>query len=307
MTQIKTKDLIHELLADLLGGNAPLARCQFLKQTESYAIAIVQRQHDTQSYVVKLAGPDAPLDCPFEQTAKLHRRIAEHTTIPVAPVIGADESYQRWPWRYIVTKKIEGVTWKQAEQEWSPSESVRVFRQLGDTVAQLHGISLTSFDASLYGTPAASYLDSLTMRSAHHIKNQRLRDLFHTVLQDNADLFQNISSPQLCHDDLHGFNLLVKKHAQGWQLACILDFDKAWAGNGESDLARLALWRGMTNRHFWEAYTARRSIDPLYAQRRSIHQLLWCLEFAQPTAQHLKDTNQVCAELNIPPIRSFDL
>jgi hypothetical protein len=70
----------------------------------------------------------------------------------------------------------------------------------------------------------------------------------------------------------------------------------------ESDLARLELWRGMMHPSFWHTYAADHRLSELYASRRAMLQLLWCLEYAKPTAQHNADTAAVCAELEIPAI-----
>jgi fructosamine-3-kinase len=56
---------------------------------------------------------------------------------------------------------------------------------------------------------------------------------------------------------------------------------------------------------FRAAYEAVQPIDALYEQRRPVHQLLWCLEFAQLTPEHLATTQAVCDELGIAPIEAF--
>jgi fructosamine-3-kinase len=105
---------------------------------------------------------------------------------------------------------------------------------------------------------------------------------------------------------LHQYNILFHQVHGHWQLAAILDFDKAWAGHHEIDLARLDLWDGMTQTDFWQTYQRVLPIDPLYAQRRPVYQLLWCLEYADSTPKHLADTQRVCQELNIPLVTNFD-
>ena len=87
-----------------------------------------------------------------------------------------------------------------------------------------------------------------------------------------------------------------------WHLAGVLDFDSAWAGNPESDLARLELWRGMMHPSFWSTYAAEHRVADSYASRRALLQLLWCLEYAHPTREHNAVTAGVCGELGIPPI-----
>src|SRR5512140_194938 len=104
---------------------------------------------------------------------------------------------------------------------------------------------------------------------------------------------------------LHGHNILFRLEQGEWRLATILDFDKAWAGHSESDLARLEFWRGMMGLEFWpgsdfwpasvfwSTYEQVHRLEPLYAQRRLIYQLFWCLEYARPTPEHLADTRGV--------------
>jgi hypothetical protein len=57
---------------------------------------------------------------------------------------------------------------------------------------------------------------------------------------------------------------------------------------------------------FWAAYTSERGqLPPDSAARLPLLQLLWCLEYAQPTPEHHAVTDSVCAALGIAPIR-FD-
>jgi fructosamine-3-kinase len=134
----------------------------------------------------------------------------------------------------------------------------------------------------------------------------RLQDYFLSVLSQYEPVFEDICVASLCHEDLHKHNILFEKQQGGWRLATILDFDKAWAGHHETDLARLDLWTDMTAEEFWQAYEAIHPVDPPYPQRRPIYQLLWCLEYARSTAKHLADTQQICRELGIPVIEYFD-
>jgi fructosamine-3-kinase len=112
-------------------------------------------------------------------------------------------------------------------------------------------------------------------------------------------------SGTLCHEDLNPHNLLVEDGEDHAPVVAMIDFDSAWAGCAESDLARLELWRGMIGDGFWEAYRATAPLSPSYPDRRPLYQLLWCLEYARSTPQHHADTARVCAELGIAPI-TFD-
>ena len=154
--------------------------------------------------------------------------------------------------------------------------------------------------------PDPCCLIALTKHAACIIRSPRLLEAFLAALEQRAAWFDSEMESRLCHDDLHGYNILFNRLAGEWHLATILDFDKAWAGHVETDLARLEQWTGMTSPDFWETYRRLSPVDADYLQRRPIYQLLWCLEYARSTPEHLTDTRRVCLELGIPVIDAFD-
>ncbi len=182
------------------------------------------------------------------------------------------------------------------------------YHQIGQAVAELHTIPFSDFgEVDVDGRVQSKngYLASLAERARHRIANPHLADLLLHVVNDHIELFSDISDARLCHEDLHKFNILFQ-HVQGrWRLAAILDFDKAWAGHHESDLARLELWKGMVGEGFWPAYKACCLIADAYIQRRLIYQLFWCLEYAKPSPEHIADTQQICKLLGIPLLTHF--
>ena len=179
------------------------------------------------------------------------------------------------------------------------------YRQMGQAIAELHTIRFPRFgELSAEGMvqPGTSYTVALAERARQRIQNARHAELFISLLKDRAHVFADVSQASLCHEDLHGHNILFDREQDRWQLAAILDFDSAWAGHHESDLARLELWRGMTGDGFWEAYRERHHLAEAYSQRRLIHQLMWCLEYSSTTPEHLADTEHVCTALGLPMI-----
>jgi fructosamine-3-kinase len=154
-------------------------------------------------------------------------------------------------------------------------------------------------------TLALDFLPALRARAELVITKPQLRDFFLAALAERQSWFDGLNAACLVHEDLHAFNLLFHHSANGWQLSTILDFDKAWAGSSESDLAKLEFWRGMVHPQFWEAYKRIATIQEGYQQRKALYQLLWCLEYAEPTELHLNDTQTVCRLLGIPAIQNF--
>ena len=194
-------------------------------------------------------------------------------------------------------------------RQMTQAERSNAYQQIGYVVAQLHTIGFSTFgeiavDGSVQGDEP--YLKALTVHARNIIKHAHLRDLFFSVLDRQRALFRDVRDASLCHEDLHKHNILFQNRHGRWHLAAILDFDKAWAGHHETDLARLEFWRGMTSNQFWRAYEAIHPVEPLYKQRRPVYQLLWCLEFARPTAEHLADTQRLCVELGLPRLERFE-
>ncbi|MCB9421622.1 MAG: phosphotransferase [Ardenticatenaceae bacterium] len=310
MDLAETLNLLRLLLKEKVGSGVEIVDCKIGNQRHDYLVLLVQLRSPALELVVKLAGLEAPYDYPFERTAVIHRLVAAHTIISMPEIIAVDTSYREWPWRYLIKTHISGTEWDAVFPQLKAAQLSDTYCQIGNAVAQLHTIAFPAFgELSADGRVEGDrpYLDVLQRRANLIIKKERLRDYFSAVLVRYADLFADVSTANLCHEDLHRYNILFENRQGQWHLATILDFDKAWAGHRETDLARLDLWTGMTNESFWLAYNAVRPVDLLYKQRRPIYQLLWCLEAAWPTAKHLADTHQVCQELGLPVIESFDL
>ncbi len=121
------------------------------------------------------------------------------------------------------------------------------------------------------------------------------------MLEDAADLFAAPGAAALCHDDLHHDNVLVAPTPAGRDVVAVLDWDKAWAGPRESDLARMAFWDGMTGPAFWPVLRAARPACRAEDERWLVHQLLWCLEFPVDTPRHRADTAGLCRRLGLQP------
>ena len=177
-------------------------------------------------------------------------------------------------------------------QSSMPMNGLDAYAQIGRAVAELHRISFSDFggfseDGTVQAEP--SFLDALTQRIQRHITSPRLVEMALSVLETHANLLHPTQAT-LCHEDLHRHNMLFHQIDGRWQLATILDFDKAWAGHHEIDLARMELWHGQTGDGFWPAYAALIPLDSDYSQRRpdlSVHLVPGiCGEYPCPLARH---------------------
>jgi aminoglycoside phosphotransferase (APT) family kinase protein len=161
-------------------------------------------------------------------------------------------------------------------------------------LAALRSVQLPSFgELDADGRPDGStLLAALHRRAELRIADPQRRSLFQRVLAQEAALFPDVDGAVLVHDDLHSANLLV---ADDGELTAVLDWDKAWAGPADGDLARTAFWDGLPDLE---------PDSPVHVPERRLHvqQLLWCLEREDGSARHVADTSALCRRLGVPPL-----
>ena len=294
---------LDDILRETLGSGARPAAIHLLKQAPDYWVARATPGGGEPELVVKLAGPGATLAATFERTAAVHRRVAAATGVPLPLVLAADSSGRRGPWRYLVRTYVPGEEWAAVRLRLTAVERAGALAQIGRAVAALHTLAFPAF-GELTGngavTPAGPWPAALAARAGRSIADPDRAAFFLDVLNARAADFAGVTDPCLCHEDLHQHNLIFAPAGDGVRLVAVLDFEKAWAGHAEVDLARLELWRGMTGPGFRPAYRAIRTIAPDYPARRPVYQLLWCLEYGADTSRHQADTRRVCRALGVP-------
>ena len=296
---------MQSFLQEILGTTIRVSHVKVAKRLDDYLVLLVSFPGTDQRLVVKAAGRDAPLASQFDRTAALHPLVYARTHIRMAEIFAADTSLKAYPWRYLVKTYLPGVSFAQARQTMSQTEIANAFSQIGSAVGELHAIHFPAYgelDGNLKLVPGLKLLEALQERARMIIKSIAHRELYLEILEKRRAWFNGEGHSSLVHEDLHAYNLLFQRDTDVWQLATILDFDKAWAGPAESDLARLEFWRGMMHPQFWQAYLTISQVDEGYSERRALYQLLWCLEYAEATEQHLQDTQAVCRLLGIPEI-----
>lgn len=290
------KPHVRDLLRMVLDREVRLAAVEVVNQRRDYRVLIARLSQPETMVVVKLAGPDAPYPTPFERTAAIHALAAAQPGLPVPRVLAANTRCAHFPWRYMVKAYAPGQQWVDVMPGLAPDQHEDVYARLGSVVAALHGIRFEGFgelgDDGRLMTPVSLH-EALAQRARVFIHDAALREDFLRILAERRALFAGVERACLVHEDLHGYNIVLDEEPSGWEISAVLDFDKAWAGHAEIDLARLELWTGMTAPAFWEAYRAVHAVDPGYARRKLVYQLQWCYEFPHKHAQHVALTDRV--------------
>jgi aminoglycoside phosphotransferase (APT) family kinase protein len=293
---------ILPLLRGVFGTRTQIIEVVPANQKFDYLVLQLQLAHPFQKIVMKLAGPLASLSSPFDRAAVICRLVAERTDIPMPTIFDVDVSYKIWPWRYVIKGWLPGDEWAVVRTTLTVEDLSRAHAAIGHAAAQLHAIHFPAYGEISAGggiLTGGTLYPALRERARAIIADPVYAEFFLSVLEQNAALFETGDPASLCHEDLHQHNILFSRIQGQWRFATILDFEKAWAGPAESDLARLDLWRGMTSPAFWDAYRQTAPVSEGYSYRRLIYQLLWCLEFALPSPQHRTDTQQVCDALGV--------
>jgi len=134
-----------QLLRQTLGSKVELVGYEIGNRRHDYLVLLARLSHPSIKVVIKLAGPKAPIECPFDRTVTLHHLVMAQTTIPMPEVLAADVSYQTWPWRYFIKRHIPGQEWAGIRQQMNERELSAAYQQIGDAVAQLHTIHFPAF------------------------------------------------------------------------------------------------------------------------------------------------------------------
>ena len=289
--------LAQAVVRTALGRAEVIARIDPLQRTRG-AIVLQVTLSDLRRVVLKVADrSDRTVD--FERTQAVIA-LARAAGVPAPAVLAADNTGDSGH-RYLLLEHVRGVPWRHLRSTLDPSAVAAASQQIAGAVLSLQSVELPAFgEIDHRGQPVGrSLLDALHHRAELRIADSRARQVFHRLLDRNAELFTTPQSPTLCHDDLHHGNLLFRARSGRWELAGVLDWDKAWAGPAESDIARMEFWDDMTGPAFWRVYrTAVPAVDG-YRERSLIYQLLWCLEYQNSSARHAADTAALAHKLGV--------
>jgi aminoglycoside phosphotransferase (APT) family kinase protein len=309
LPSLSSDQAVLELLRDLFGSGIAARVVEWHVRRPTYTVASVHTTRPRQHMLVKLEVPGERPNRHLDVMAAIARLVRQHTTVPTFDVLAVDVTRRVWPWEYLIVTELPGRTWQSLYPRLDADAHAVAQRQIGRAAAQLHGVPFDAFgelrsdELVLEGTTNARV--ALLSRARRRLKSPRYLELMQKALDAHAETFADVPGPTLCHEDLNPYNLLFELHDDARPvLTGVLDFESAWAGLGESDLARLEFWWFTRGTAVADGYEEVASLAAGYARRRPLLQLLWCLEYAEGhrLAQHQVDTNAVCEMLGIPSI-----
>ena len=300
LTSDQLAELARTVVRDALGTATAVEAVDALQSGPDGGVVRLALRRSSSRLVLKLARLEGQPAIDLARTAAV-MALAGGAGVPVPRVLSADATGRLGGWQHLLSEHVDGEVWREVRPLLTADQRRAVHRQFAGTLLALRSIGLPAFgELGRDGAPVPVSLPAaLRERVRLRVRRPAARAVAEQLLERRAASLAAGSAPALCHDDLHHQNLVLRPGADGWRLVGVLDWDKAWAGPVESDLARLAFWDDMTGPGFWSAYRAAVPAVEGEEERWAVHQLLWCLEYDAPTPRHRADTAALCRRLGL--------
>jgi aminoglycoside phosphotransferase (APT) family kinase protein len=293
-------DLAHLAVRDALGPAAAVEAVRTLQAGPDGVVLRLSVRGSPEGLVLKLARPEQRAATDLERTAAVMTR-ARLAGVPTAAVLAADADGRLGGWQHLLQEHVPGRVWREVRPLLADAQLRSAHEQIAAALLALRSVRPGGYGeldrhGGAIGVPPAV---ALRQRMRLRVRRPAARRLAEQLLERYDSLLDEASEPVLCHDDLHHQNLVFRAAAGECRLVGVLDWDKAWAGPADSDLARLAFWDDMTGPGFWSVYRAAVPAVDGEDERLLVHQLLWCLEYDVPSERHRADTAALVRRLGL--------
>lgn len=288
----RVADLAGRSVRDALGAAAGVVELAVLQAGADAVVLALEVRGAAGPLVLKLADAGAAPALDLGRTAAVMGRAAA-AGVPVPAVLAADGTGRLDGVQHLLQQHVGGRRWREVRPELDDAGVRAVHAQLADVLRALAGVRPGGF-GELDGQGVVApvpLVEALRRRVALRTRRPAARALAERLLAEHADRLGS-GPPVLTHADLHHANVLVDPATA--RLSAVLDWDKAWAGPAAADRARLRFWDDMSGPGSGDD----RDDDDGDVLR--VHQLLWCLEHAFPTARHRADTARLLSALDLP-------
>jgi aminoglycoside phosphotransferase (APT) family kinase protein len=299
-SRLVLEEVARSVVEGKLDVPAEASSWKLLQLGQQHAVLLLQVERPTRRLALKVASTEGRASVDLARTAAV-LALARQAGAPVSEVLAVGTLDLEVRWQYLLQQHVAGVPWRWLRPRLDSTQLGKAHRQIAAAVLAVQSVQMPSFgELDSRGLPAGTdLLSAVRQRAGLRILDRHRRVLFAEALDQRAELFADPGRPTLSHDDLHHENVLFHPASAGVRLVALLDWDKAWAGPAESDVARMALWDDMTGPDFWATYRAAVPYAEGADERAMLYQLLWCLEYDAPTARHRSDTLKLCQRLGL--------
>jgi aminoglycoside phosphotransferase (APT) family kinase protein len=279
---------IEAVITDLYGSAAKITECTLLKGGLFNTTYHIETGATHSGLVLRVAPVNQHLLFDFEKSMMsaepiFFQMLAEHK-IPTSEVVHYDNSHDVIEREYILFRYIPSLAMNDlaVPQEAKPSLN----QQVGEILACMHDIESDQFgwkrpgDASElfdhWGAFLKRFTNEIAQRAANNgVFNDAELNRFTRIFEDTR-AFDPIRQARMVHTDLWEGNILVNEDQGEWQVAAIIDVDRAVFGDAEMEFN--SAWA--LNEDLLGGYGRRLDSSPESIFRRKAYDLLWDFMYA---------------------------
>jgi aminoglycoside phosphotransferase (APT) family kinase protein len=238
-------DAQAQSIVDCAAPGRRLTRIDELQAGEISAVFEIELADGPPALVLKVY-PET-MHWKMQKEVSIARRL-EGLPIPVPHILLADDSRSLLDLNFVVMTCFAGRNIRQWEPSLAKDETFDVYRQMGEALRVIHGVTMESFGylvANGVVQPFASNRDYMLSQFERKLSGFRelgghpaLAAQLDAYLTRSTGLLDGCQRPVLCHYDFHSGNLLADRRDGALQLTGIIDLENAIAGDPLMDLAK---------------------------------------------------------------------
>ena len=152
---------------------------------------------------------------------------------------------------WCIMEYLEGIPLVEMFNRLSSGEKVFILEEMGAVLGTLHSFSFKYFgnwdEKGNSLERAVDYPSILIDKIESNMLTLFQQRLPEVELQKRAleklrgyyDLFDEVKTPRLCHNDFDGRNVLINRRGDKWTLASVIDFEQSYPWDSEHDLKNM--------------------------------------------------------------------
>jgi aminoglycoside phosphotransferase (APT) family kinase protein len=279
---------IDKVISNLYGSYSKITDCILMEGGVFNTTYLVKTDSDSNGIILRVAPINQHLLFDFEKsmmTAEpLFYEMLQDKNIPTSEVVHYDNSFTVIDREYIIFKYIRSVPMN----DLSVPKDVKsgLYQRLGEIISLLHDIKNEKFGwkrpnnaLDLYdnwGIFLKRFAREIADRASNYgVFSDGELDKFINIFNDTA-VFNQITQARMIHADLWEGNVLVSENDGKWEVAAIIDVDKAIFGDKDMEFASPV----MLNDDFLSGYGYRLDDSLASIFRRNVYNLLESFMYA---------------------------
>jgi len=256
---------IDQVISNLYGSDTKITSCSLLKGGLFNTTYLVKTDSDRFGIVLRAAPINQHLLFDFEKSMMaaepLFFKMLQDKNIPTSKVIHYDNSFNLIDREYIIFEYIQSIPMNDPSVPGEAKSCLN--QQVGEIVSWIHDINSEKFgwkrpnnELELFdhwGTFLNRFAREIADKASNHgVFSDRELNRFIHIFNDTT-AFDPIKQAHMVHTDLWEGNVLVNKNDGKWEVAAIIDVDRAVFG--DKDMEFTSAW--IMNDDFWRGYDPR--------------------------------------------------